>query len=87
MTIENWAARKWKEEIENLALEMWLGDKLARTVGILSIDTFDEDIRPAKLATAAATLEFIKYQSQVETGLLQKYRSGSLPSQMEEESN
>lgn len=62
MPIENWSARKWKEEIETLAMEMWLGDTLAQTINILSIDTFDEDERPAKLATAAVTLKSIKYK-------------------------
>lgn len=67
MATENWSAKQWKEEIENLAVEMWLGDKLARAVGILSIDTFDEGQRPVKLATAAATLKFLKYKIQEES--------------------
>ena len=64
--IQNWSARKWKEEIQSLAWKMWLGDKLARTVGILSIDSFDENEIPAKLATAAATLKFLKYKANEE---------------------
>lgn len=64
---ESWNAKKWKEEIENLAVEMWLGDKLARTVGILSISTFEENERPAQLATAAATLKFLKYKIREES--------------------
>ena len=60
--IENWNPKKWREEVENLALEMFLGSKLARTVGTIVIDTFDEDYRPVKLATAALTLKFIKYK-------------------------
>ncbi len=62
MKIENWSARKWKEEIEGLAMEMWLGNKLARAVGVLSIHSFDEEDRPANLATAAVTLKFLKYK-------------------------
>ncbi len=62
-----WNIKKWKEEIDTLAMEMWLGDKLARTVGILSIDTFDEECRPVKLATAAVALKVLKYKIKEET--------------------
>ena len=64
---QEWSAKKWKEEIENLAKGMWLGDKLARTVGILSIDNFDEDYRPVKLATAAITLKVLQYKIREES--------------------
>ncbi|HLD41942.1 MAG TPA: hypothetical protein VJB06_02815 [archaeon] len=66
MEIETWSIKKWREEIDTLAVEMWLGDKLARTVGMLTIDTFDEDQRPVKLATAALTLKFLKYKAKAE---------------------
>ena len=63
-----WSPKKWREEVENLALEMFLGAKLARTVGTLLIDTFDEEYRPVKLATAAVTLKFLKYKIKEEEG-------------------
>ena len=66
MEIEDWPIKKWREEIDTLAVEMWLGDKLARTVGILSIDTFDESQRSVKLATATLTLKFLKYKAKEE---------------------
>ena len=71
-----WGVRKWKEEIDVLAMEMWLGDRLARTVGVLSIDTFDEDYRPVKLATAAIALKVLKYKIKEETTHHEKARLG-----------
>ena len=66
MEIETWSIKKWREEIDTLAVEMWLGDKLARTVGMLTIDTFDESQRSVKLATATLTLKFLKYKAKAE---------------------
>ncbi len=67
MITEYWSVKKWGGEIDTLAVERWLGDKLARTAGILSIDTFDEiEERPVKLATAALTLKFLKYKTKEE---------------------
>lgn len=74
-----WSAKEWKQEIETLAREMWLGNKLARTVGILSIDSFGADRRPINLATAAATLKFLKYKIWMETGHPSKSKNLSQP--------
>ena len=75
MKIENWSPKKWREEVENLAMEMWLGNKLARTVGVLAINSFEEEDRPVKLATAALTIKFLKYkikeEQRTDTTLLQ----------------
>lgn len=53
--------KKLREEVEDFVRKIWLGDKLAVTVSTLLIDSFDEDVRPVKLATAASTFKLLRY--------------------------
>ncbi len=53
--------KKLREEVEDFVRKIWLGDKLAVTVSTLLIDSFDEDVRPVKLTTAASTFKLLHY--------------------------
>ncbi len=60
MSEEN-TPKKLREEVEDFVRRIWLGDKLAVTVSTLLIDSFDEDVRPVKLATATSTFKLLQY--------------------------
>ncbi|MBI4163436.1 MAG: hypothetical protein HY512_01120 [Candidatus Aenigmarchaeota archaeon] len=64
---EDQSPKKLREEVEDFVRKIWLGDKLAVTVSTLLIDSFDEDVRPVKLATATSTFKLLQYVIKQET--------------------